>query len=89
MNQDTNNNQNVQGLNDQLDALLEEAKKINNEIDETNKSANLAVNDLANKVNDSISEVNKICVDLDKSEKEAGDELDKLILEQAEDAVSE
>ncbi len=87
--QNNTNNQNVQALNSQLVDLLDEAKKVNQEIDETNKEAMEEMTDLEVKVGESIKDVEQIYSDLDHIEKDAGDEIDKLVLQQAEDLASE
>jgi len=88
-NQNTTNSQSIEGLNAQINDLLGKAKKINNEIDETNEKSRKNLDDSNVKVNESINNVKQLYSDLDKIEKEAGDEMDKLILEQAEDLSSE
>jgi methyl-accepting chemotaxis protein len=76
-------------INDQLNDLLGEAKNILKEIDETNNQIKVALDDISVKVDESIAKVEKIYSDLDQIEKEAGDEIDKLILQQAEDLAEE
>ncbi len=78
-----------QSINDQLNDLLGEAKNILKEIDETNNQIKVALDDINVKVDESIAKVEKIYSDLDQIEKEAGDEIDKLILQQAEDLAEE
>ena len=78
-----------QSINDQLNDLLGEAKSILKEIDETNNQTKVAFDDINAKVDESITKVEKIYSDLDQIEKEAGDEIDKLILQQAEDLAEE
>jgi DNA repair ATPase RecN len=78
-----------QSINDQLNDLLGEAKNILKEIDETNNQIKVALDDISVKVDESIAKVEKIYSDLDQIEKEAGDEIDKLILQQAEDLAEE
>ncbi|MFA5746898.1 MAG: hypothetical protein WC926_02370 [Candidatus Paceibacterota bacterium] len=77
--------QNIQELDSQLKDLLKKAKKIGQEIEETNKSLEEEMDGLSKKVDMSINNIQQICSDLDQAEKEAGDELDKIALEQAED----
>jgi len=77
------NTQNIQALNNQLNELLEKAKKINQEIDETNKKAKEDIDAINAKVDDSIMKIEQMCSNLDQIEKEAEDELDALILQQA------
>jgi methyl-accepting chemotaxis protein len=82
-------NQNTQSLTNQLSDLLDEAKKVNQDIDETNKEAREEINDLEVKVGDSVNKVEQIYSDLDQIEKDAGDELDKLVLQHSEDLAAE
>lgn len=83
------NNQNTHNLTSQFGDLLDEAKKVNQDIDETNKQAKEEINDIDVKVCDSISKVEQIYSDLDQIEKDAGDELDKLVLQHSEDLAAE
>lgn len=81
--------QSNQSTNVQLSALLDEAKNVVREIDEINIQARASLDDIDAKVSESITTVEKIYSDLDQIEKEAGDEMDKLILQQAEDLAEE
>jgi len=76
-------------LLNQLNALAEEAKIINQKIDEDNKKANNAMDEYQAKVDEAISKINKIFSELDQAEKEASDGLDKVLLQQAEDLADE
>jgi hypothetical protein len=78
-----------QVLLDQIASLVEEAKKISGEIDETNKEAEKEIDEIGTRVDRTVKEIDGICSDLDKADKTAGDALDKLALEQAEDLASE
>lgn len=82
-------NQNVQDLNNQLGDLLDETKKVNQEIDDVNLETREEINMLDSKVDDSITKVEQVYSDLDKAEKEASDQLDKIVLQQAEDLASD
>lgn len=77
----TTNNQSPKA---QLDVLLDEAKKIGQEIDEINRESMAKLNDIDAKVDESIARLEEIFSDLDEIEKQAEDELDRLILQQAE-----
>lgn len=81
--------QSNQLVNAQLNALLDEAKNVVKVIDETNNQAVAAFDDINMRVDESITAVEKIYSDLDQIEEEAGDEIDKLILQQAEALVEE
>lgn len=82
-------NKSIQDLSSQLGSLLDEAKKVNQDIDKTNKKARKEIDNLDSKVNGSITKVEQIYSDLNKIEKDVGDELDKLILQQSEDLARE
>jgi DNA repair ATPase RecN len=75
--------------NSQLDDLLDEAKKLNDEIDDTGREARKNIDELNTEIDKSISDLEKNCSDLDEIEKGAGDELDKLVLEEAENLANE
>jgi len=71
-------------LLDELDALLNKAKKVIQKMDEDSSQTEIMLRDIETKVQESITRVEKIYSDLDQIEKETEDELDKLILQQAE-----
>lgn len=83
------NSQNVQSVNSQLGDLLNDAKNVSQEIDETNNEARKSMDDIDVEVDKSINNVEQIYSDLDKIEKDAGDELDKLVLKHAEELANE
>ncbi len=83
------NSQNTQSVNSQLSDLLNDAKNLNQEIDETNSEARKRMDDIEVEVDKSINNLEKIYSDLDQIEKDAGDELDKLVLQHAEDLANE
>lgn len=83
------NSQNVQSVNSQLSDLLNDAKNVSQGIDETNNEARKSMDDIDVEVDKSINNVEQIYSDLDKIEKDAGDELDKLVLKHAEDLANE
>ena len=84
-NKQASNSQKVKDLDNQIVDLVDEAKKVNHDIDASSKESSGAMDDLDAKVNASVSNVEQIYSDLDKIEKETSDELDKLILEEAVD----
>ena len=83
------NSQNTQSVNTQLSDLLNDAKNINQEIEETNNEARKDIDNIDTEVNKSINNVEQIYSDLDQIEKDAGDELDKLVLQHSEDLANE
>ncbi|MDD5625578.1 MAG: hypothetical protein PHG83_00220 [Patescibacteria group bacterium] len=89
INQNKINDQIIQNASNQLNDLSDKVNKINLEIDKTNKEANEKINNLDMEIDKSINNIKQICSDLDQIEKDAGDELDKLALQQAEDLASE
>jgi len=78
-----------QSINDQLQALLDEANNVVKEIDKTASDSTTQLNEIDSEVNKSIVAIEKIYSELDQIEKEAGDEMDKLILQQAEALAEE
>ena len=87
--QNTSSDQNDQVVDSQVNDLLDRTKKIEEEINTTNQIVNKNIDDLDAKVDQTIGNVEKICSGLDKVEVEAGDELDKLAMEEAEDLSKE
>jgi len=71
-------------LLDELDALLNKTEKVIQKMNEDSNQTEIIFRDIETKVHESITRVEKIYSDLDQIEKETEDELDKLILEQAE-----
>ena len=85
----TKDDEKIQSLNTKLDDLLDETKKIVKGIDETNNETRKRIDSINVKVDKTIKNIERIFSELDEIEKESGDELDKLILEQAEELESE
>ncbi len=85
----TTNNQNVQDINDKINDLLAKAKKVNEDIDATHKGSRKAMDDIEARVDKSVNNLEQIYSDLDTIEKESGDELDELILKEAEHLAGE
>lgn len=73
----------------QFNVLLDEVKGVVEEIDKTNEQSLGDFNTINTKVDKSIATVENICSDLDQAEKEALDEIDKLILQEAEALAEE
>lgn len=88
-NQSAPSNPSAQDLDSQINDLMDEAKKISQEIDETNDEARKGMDAIEAEVDESIGKVEQIYADLDQIEKEAGDEFDKLVLEESEDLANE
>ena len=89
MSQDTSDSQNTAVLQKQLDGLLGEAKKINQEIQSTNEGLKANLDVLDKKIGESVSGLEKLYTEMDEIEADAGKDLDKLILQRAEDLGSE
>jgi ElaB/YqjD/DUF883 family membrane-anchored ribosome-binding protein len=81
--------QSNQSANVQLQALLSEVSNVLKKIDETISDSVAQLNEINSRVNESIAKVEKIFSELDQIEKDAGDEMDKLILQQAEALAEE
>jgi len=77
-------NAQTDALLDELDVLLNKTKKVIQKMDEDSNQTEIIFRDIEAKVHESIARVEKIYSDLDQIEKETEDELDKLILQQAE-----
>ena len=88
-NKNTTKDPKIKDLDNQLNDLLDETKKVNKDIKATNREAENAMDNLDAKVNASVAKVERIYSDLDKMEKESGDKLDRLILEEAENLASD
>ncbi|MFA6408517.1 MAG: hypothetical protein WCW36_03600 [Candidatus Paceibacterota bacterium] len=87
--QDTTNIQTAQELGGELDVLVEEAKGIIQEIEDANKESSVTMDALDASTDVAVADIEKSLAELDQIEKESGDELDKLMLEEAEDLASE
>ena len=69
----------------QLQDLLYQSKKINKEIEETGKQSEKDLDKIEKNVDKAVEKIEDICADLDKLEEKTGDELDKIMLEEAKD----
>ncbi len=69
--------------------LMAQVEETNRRIAETNKDSREHTDALEARVDESVDTVEKLSADLDRAEKEAGDELDTHMLQQAEDLASE
>lgn len=87
--QQTTDEQKAQQLTEKLDALLGEVKKVNKDIEETNKQAKQGIKEINDEVDASVNNANEIFANLDKIENEAADKMDALSLKIAEDLASE
>ena len=88
-NQSVNNTDKIQEEKAKLVELLLNAKKIKQEMDEVNKKSMENLDNLCASADKAINNLNNIYSSFDKAEKEASDELDNLILQQAEDSTTE
>ncbi len=75
-----------QDLKNQIQALMAQVEKENQENAVVNKQMISEVKELKQKIDVIGADIEKDLNELDKIEKETGDKLDKIILEQAEDA---
>jgi len=84
-NQDTD----VEALNAELNVLINDAKKVNQEIVDINYETNKVVDAIEMEVDQSIENIERSLSELDQIEKEAGDELDQLMLQHAVDLAND
>lgn len=87
--QKTTANPTVQDLEKQIGDLVSEAKEVNKEIALTNKEADAKIKAIDAQVDESVGKLEKVFSDLDQIEKIAADDLDRLVLEQAEELAKE
>ncbi len=85
----TSNDQNTKDADAQLKDLAARIQETGEKIDATNEESRSHMNSLQAEVDESVRTVEKIYTDLDRIEKNAGDELDTHMLQQAEDLASE
>ncbi len=83
------NDSSEQDLDKELEGLLAETQKLGEEIDASSKEAREDMDAIEAKVNAGIADAEKIFADLDAIKTETSDELDKLMLEQAEDLAKD
>lgn len=76
-------------LNDQIQKLIDESQQVLQSIEATKQATNAQLAEVEDRVQSSIAEVEHILDDLEKADKAASDELDSVILEEAEDATEE
>ena len=88
-NNTNSNDQKILEAKDQLEILLAKVKKVNQDIEQINSEAKKEIKEIKKIVDESIVKIEKIFTELDQAEKEAGDQLDKLISQQTEDLVKE
>lgn len=86
MNDTSNKNANSQSSNDPtvlIKEVQDELTEVHRDIDNTNAESKAGTEEIENKVNRTVKELDGIYADLDKVEADANDEFDTLILEQA------
>jgi transcriptional accessory protein Tex/SPT6 len=81
--------QSVQSINDQLLLLANNIKTDLQEMEEQDAQTQAKLDEIMESINKSAAVVNDICLQLDKIEKDFGDEFDRLILQEAEDLAEE
>ncbi len=86
MNSDITINPNITA---QLNDLLNQAKKVSQDIDTTNKEAHEQIDLLEKDIDKTVADLEVIYSDLDQATEKAGDELDKIALRESEDLASE
>ncbi len=73
----------------QVKIIASEVESINNSIDDNSRKTKEGMNNVITEMNETIGDIEQIYSNLDQAEKEAGDDIDKLILTQAEDLAQE
>ena len=89
MNTTTTTNPNIQLIADEMQKLIDEAKKVNTKVDEVNKASNEQVTEIESRIDGTINELETIYSDLDKAKKNAGDKLDEIAIKEAKDIADD
>ncbi len=76
-------------LEGKMKKLIAQAEMVNADIDQTNGEANAAVDELSREVGEVEKAVDEMNVELGKDEKTAEDELDRLMMQRAEEIAAE
>ena len=76
-------------IEDNLKGLIEEAKNINQAGKSASTETDAQLSDIEGHIDNSIAHINTLSTQLDEAEKEAGDQLDELILEQSEEDAAD
>ena len=82
------NDERIKSLTDELNTLFEDTKKINERMEMIDKDLKAGLSEVEAKVDSSVEKLESIYTELDGIEKEAGEELDKLMVEEAEDLAT-
>lgn len=85
----TQNDQNIQAIKKKIDVLLNDIKQVDKEMDDDIKNNKLIVNRIDENIDKTVKKTKKIFTELDKIEKDAGDKMDTLILNQIKDLTTE
>ena len=83
------NTQNPIDPQDELDAMVQEVNKISNERKDDNNKLINRLNSLDVEVDALSKKTDDVVTELNQAEKEAGDELDQLMIEEAEELAEE
>lgn len=87
---DANNNEPISAEDEAvLVEALKRAQEISDQISQSSEGFNKKTQDLKNKINAGLDEIEQADIDLQKFEQETANKLDALILEQAEDLSKE
>ncbi len=87
--QNTTNSQSIQDLTKKMEDLLAEEKKIVSEIEEINKDTREKMDNIEGEIHEEMNNIDELFDDLDKADKKAEEDLDKLILTQAEELADD
>ena len=82
-------NKTVQDFQKDIDELIEETKAVNAEVNNIKKDFDDSSAPVIAKINKDAEDAENMMSELDKVEEESGDELDKLILTEAEEVEAE
>ena len=83
------NTQNPTDPQDELDTMVQEVNKISNERKDDNNKLINRLNSLDVEVDALSKKTDDVVTELNQAEKEAGDELDQLMIEEAEELAEE
>ena len=85
----TNNDTQIKDIEEKLQNIIEETKKVNQDILELQKLTATNFDTIESEIDVVIQDIDSACQDLEQEEKLAADEIDQLILEHAEASTKE
>lgn len=81
--------QNTQDPQDMINTIIQNSKDRNAELDEMHSAIKSKISSLDKEVSELSADIDKTTKELDQKEIEAGDELDQLLIEEAENQAAE